>query len=122
MDEDEKIASAEHLGELAGDSAVSYFLPPAIGRYRVIRLLGDGEFGRAYLAHDDKLDRSVAIKVLSPEQKSPSDPMLDALNRCEPIEVLSPEQISRSENVEAYRINAEILARLDHPHIVPVML
>ena len=70
--------------------------PEKIGRYRVIRRLGQGGFGRVYLAHDDDLDRPVAIKVPNPER------------------------ISRPEDVEAYLAEARILARLDHPHIVPV--
>ncbi len=34
-----------------------------IGRYRLIRILGQGGFGTVYLAHDDLVDRPVAIKV-----------------------------------------------------------
>ena len=71
-------------------------LPEKIGRYRVIRLLGQGGFGRVYLAHDDDLKRPVAIKVPNPER------------------------ISRPEDIEAYLNEARILASLDHPHIVPV--
>src|ERR1017187_2448259 len=37
--------------------------PPYIGRYQVIRPLGQGAFGRVYLAHDADLHRRVAIKV-----------------------------------------------------------
>ena len=70
--------------------------PAAIGRYRVIRLLGEGGFGRVYLAHDDELDRRVAIKVPNPER------------------------VAGPEDVEAYLAEARTLARLDHPHIVPV--
>jgi serine/threonine protein kinase len=70
--------------------------PQSIGRYRVVRLLGKGGFGRVYLAHDDDLNRPVAIKVPNPER------------------------ISRPEDVEAYLNEARILASLDHPHIVPV--
>ncbi len=70
--------------------------PSKIGRYRIIRRLGQGGFGRVYLAHDDDLDRPVAIKVPNPER------------------------ITRPEDVEAFLVEARILAKLDHPHIVPV--
>ena len=70
--------------------------PATIGRYQVIERLGQGGFGRVYLAFDTELDRRVAIKV----PKS--------------------ERISRSEDIETYLSEARALARLDHPHIVPV--
>jgi len=41
-------------------------LPASIGGYTVVGLLGQGAIGRVYLAHDEKLDRDVAIKVLQP--------------------------------------------------------
>jgi len=70
--------------------------PLQIRRFGVIRLLGQGGLGRVYLAHDDELDRMVAIKVPNPER------------------------IAGPEDVETYLAEARALARLDHPQIVPV--
>lgn len=70
--------------------------PTKIGRYRIIHRLGQGGFGTVYLAHDDDLDRPVAIKIPNPER------------------------IVHPEDVEAFLVEAKILAKLDHPNIVPV--
>ena len=37
--------------------------PSHVGRYRVERLLGEGGFGRVYLAYDEQLQRLMAVKV-----------------------------------------------------------
>ncbi len=79
-----------------GSSDLSVGDPSRIGRYRIIHRLGQGGFGRVYLAHDDDLDRPVAIKVPNPER------------------------ITHPEDVEAFLAEARILARLDHPNVVPV--
>src|SRR5438270_1369507 len=71
-------------------------LPQRIGRYRVERILGQGGFGLVYLAHDDGLQRLVAIKV--PHGKL----------------------VNRPEDAEAYLTEARTVANLDHPNIVPV--
>ena len=70
--------------------------PQRIGRYRVERILGEGGFGRVYLAHDEQLQRPVAVKV--PHRRL----------------------VSRLEDAEAYRTEARTVASLDHPNIVPV--
>ena len=75
-------------------------IPPAhpqrIGRYRIERVLGKGGFGLVYLAHDEQLNRRVAMKV--PHAKL----------------------ISKPEDAEAYLAEARTVANLDHPGIVPV--
>jgi serine/threonine protein kinase len=52
-------------------------LHPLIGQslkhYRVESLLGQGGMGVVYRCHDTKLDRSVALKVLSPELTADTD-------------------------------------------------
>ena len=72
-------------------------LPPDdFGRFRIIKLLGEGGFGHVYLAEDTALGRQVAIKV-------PHDDHF---------------RDSRDEN--AFFDEARTVAKLDHPHIVPV--
>lgn len=41
-----------------------------IGPYRVIRMIGRGGMGIVYLASDPRLDRQVAVKVLSPQRSA----------------------------------------------------
>src|SRR5215471_15590359 len=70
--------------------------PQHIGRYRVERVLGQGGFGLVYLAHDEMLQRPVAVKV--PHRRL----------------------VARPEDAEAYLTEARTVANLDHPNIVPV--
>jgi serine/threonine protein kinase len=88
---DERSVSAFQGGTVAKPNH-----PDRIGRYRVQGVLGKGGFGVVYLAHDGQLQRRVAIKV--PHR----------------------ELISQPGDAEAYLVEARTLARLDHPHIVPV--
>jgi len=71
-------------------------LPATIGRYRVIRPLGRGGFGTVYLAQDDALRRPVAIKVPNPAR------------------------VAGPDDVAVFLAEAQVLAQLDHPNIVPV--
>jgi eukaryotic-like serine/threonine-protein kinase len=76
--------------------AVPATQPQHIGRYRIEKVLGQGGFGLVYLAHDEQLQRLVAIKV--PHRKL----------------------VDRPEAAEAYLTEARTVANLDHPNIVPV--
>jgi eukaryotic-like serine/threonine-protein kinase len=67
-----------------------------IGRYEVRKILGQGGYGRVYLAYDSELDRLVAIKI----------PLAD--------------RASELVDVQSYLDEARVLARLSHPNIVPV--
>src|SRR4051812_28378229 len=80
----------------AKDIQAASELPRHIGRYRLEKALGKGGFGLVYLAHDDLLQRLVAIKV--PHEQHVAD----------------------ASQVEAYLTEARTVAQLDYPHIVPV--
>lgn len=67
--------------------------PARIGRYRLVQKLGEGGMGVVLLAHDDQLDRPIAIKLLAPEGGG------------------DPKRLLRE---------ARSMARLSHPHIAAV--
>jgi formylglycine-generating enzyme required for sulfatase activity/class 3 adenylate cyclase len=83
-------------GDAPAVADAAHPLPKQVGRYRVEKVLGKGGFGLVYLAHDDQLQRLVAIKV--PHAKL----------------------VARTTDAEAYLAEARTVANLDHPHIVPV--
>lgn len=69
-----------------------------IGRYRILRHLGQGAMGRVLLAQDPVLDREVAIKLLRDDLKIPSD--------------------QKAALVKRMRQEARASARVRHPNIV----
>jgi len=82
--------------ETSSESRLQVILHDLQERYRMIRLLGQGAFGRVYLAVDIELERQVAIKV--------------------PL----AERFQGSSDADAYLAEARTVASLNHPHIVPV--
>src|SRR5215472_388242 len=67
-----------------------------LGHYRIRSLLGKGGMGEVYCAHDTKLERDVAVKVLPA-----------ALSR-------DPDRMARFER------EARVLASLNHPNIAQI--
>ncbi|MDZ4767733.1 MAG: serine/threonine-protein kinase [Chloroflexota bacterium] len=67
-----------------------------LGKYTVTASLGQGGMATVYVGHQDDIDRDVAIKVLAPH----------------------PGQDARF--VGRFRQEARTIARLQHPHILPV--
>jgi serine/threonine protein kinase/formylglycine-generating enzyme required for sulfatase activity len=88
-------AGSSGSGPAAGEGSAEA-PPDKIGRYRVLRVLAQGGFGCVYIARDDELARNVAIKV--PQRHRVTEPR----------------------DVQAYVTEARLVARLDHPAIVPV--
>src|SRR4051794_8813673 len=70
--------------------------PPVIRGYRILGELGGGGMGKVYKAHHEPLGRTVALKVIRAGRAD------------------EPGEVAR------FRKEAEAMARLRHPHIVPV--
>ena len=66
------------------------------GRYELRRRIASGGMGEVYLAHDRRLEREVAVKLLVRDETS------------------------GAEATERFRREARVLASLNHPHIVAV--
>jgi serine/threonine-protein kinase len=67
-----------------------------LSHYRIVEKIGEGGMGEVYRAHDERLDRDVAIKVL-------------------PEEVAGDE-----ERLARFEREAKSVARLDHPNILAI--
>jgi serine/threonine protein kinase len=74
--------------------------PTQIGKYRLIRKLGQGATSVVYLAHDPFADREVAIKVI--KQEFLDDPK------------------SGKQNRKQLQTEAALAGKLIHPHIVTI--
>jgi serine/threonine protein kinase/Tol biopolymer transport system component len=67
-----------------------------VGRYRVTSQLGAGGMGEVYLARDESLDRSIALKILPPDL------------------------VRNEERVRRFVQEAKSASSLSHPHIVTI--
>ncbi|MDQ3373160.1 MAG: serine/threonine-protein kinase [Acidobacteriota bacterium] len=66
------------------------------GTYKIERAIGAGGMGEVYLAHDDKLNRKVALKIL------PAEFLADA------------------ERIKRFEREAQMVSALNHPYIVTI--
>lgn len=66
-----------------------------LGSYALLRLLGEGGMGKVYLARHTGMNRLCALKML-------------------------PKEATQRSSVTRFRTEAQVLANLDHPHIVKV--
>jgi len=67
-----------------------------LGPYEIVAPIGAGGMGEVYRAHDDRLERDVALKVLPPDS------------------------VGDTERLERFVREARVLAALSHPHIVTI--
>ena len=89
LDSDEALAMRQRLlNRVFGGEAST------LGRFQILRLLGQGGMGSVYLAYDSRLDRRVAVKTMR----------------------------ARGEAAGATRLldEARAMAKLSHPNLVPI--
>ena len=84
------------------------------GKYRILRVLGQGGFGITYLAEHTMLDKMVAIKEFFPRdfcgRNNTSHLTLGSQNNAETMEKLKVRFLKEAKNI----------AKLDHPGIVKI--
>ena len=71
-----------------------------LGRYRVVRKLGEGGMGEVFLAEDPKLNRQIAVKVLSADFAADHDRMARFVH-----EAISASALNHPNIITIYEIN-----------------
>ena len=86
-----------------------------IGSYRIEKILGQGGFGITYLAHDEKLERQVAIKEYFPEEFCQREDNYEVNPRPGDGEKIY------AWGLERFLGEGKTLAKFKHPNIVRVI-
>ncbi len=73
-----------------------------LGRYRIVRKIGEGGMGEVFLAEDQKLARQIAVKVLSADFASDADRMARFV-----YEAISASSLNHPNIITIYEINDE---------------
>jgi len=89
-------SSASAILSEVGPETLDLLRTALAGRYRVERLIGRGGMASVYLAHDERHNRRVAVKLMNAE-------------------------LIRAVGVERFGREIQIAARLSHPHILPLL-
>ena len=89
------VSSIRGGGDGDGHEPGDWVPPSSFDEYRLIRLLGRGSMGSVYLAHDDLLDRSVAVKFVGN---------------------VAPD----AEDRERFLVEARAVARIQHPNVMVI--
>ena len=66
-----------------------------LGKYRILRVVGEGGMGQVYAAHHLLLDKSIAIKVLSREVSTNPDHVTRFLNEARNAAKIQSEHVCR---------------------------
>ncbi|MEO8396415.1 MAG: serine/threonine-protein kinase, partial [Chloroflexota bacterium] len=88
--------SRQHDSQLKDFPVSASLVGQKLGKYEITALLGQGGMATVYRGYQRDVDRSVAVKVLPPQ----------------------PGQ--NSQFIERFRLEARTIARLQHPHILPL--
>lgn len=83
------------IERVAEDARTAWTCPASIGRYRILRLIGEGGMGAVYEAEQDRPRRTVALKVVK-------------------FALAAPELLRR------FTQESEVLGRMQHPNIARV--
>jgi len=89
------VSSIRGGGDGDGPEPGDWIPPTSFDEYRLIRLLGRGSMGSVYLAHDDLLDRAVAVKFVGN---------------------VAPD----AEDRERFLVEARAVARIQHPNVMVI--